>query len=107
MALQHRDWLESRKEKPPDELPIQVTVHPDLQRILAAGHTRLAIEYEGWSGGHGHDYGGDNSGVEEEWVFGNEVGDLTSSPKSQRPRGRKRVKEGGEVSENSDKTSIL
>ena len=89
VAVQHNAWLQSREKKPPEEFPLTVTVHPELQRILGIGATRLAIEYEGWGGNH--------SEVDDDWGFEDVVqDDLTSSPIGQGPRGRKRGK-GDEV----------
>ena len=50
VAVQHNEWLQSREKKPPEEFPLTVTVHPELQRILGIGATRLVIEYKGWGG---------------------------------------------------------
>ena len=99
VAVQHNAWLQSREKKPPEEFPLTVTVHPELQRILGIGATRLAIEYEGWDGNH--------SGVDDDWGFEDVVqDDLTSSPMGQRPRGIKRGKADGGVASASDEMEV-
>ena len=89
VALQHRAWLASR-QRPENLFPINITVDAELENIFGAGATRLALEYEGWDGGH-------VGTKDQEHAF-----DLTSTPLGQRTRRRKRGNGvGGTISDSS------
>ena len=98
VALQHREWMESR-ERSRLQFPVNINLHPELERIFGPGATRLALEYEGWDGGQTpEDRDGEVQAVEGEGAEVRECLGDSSTPKGKRPRVEKRGKSEGGLS---------
>ena len=84
------------REKSRYQFPVNITLHPELERIFGPGATRLALEYEGWDGGQTlEERAGGAQTVEGDGVEC--LGD-SSSPKGKRSRVVRRGKSEGGLS---------
>ena len=95
--MQHREWLEERTAQGET---LNVTLNPELEMIFGPGATRLALQYQGNGQVDAEEIGSELRDMEEE-TSDADKSFVTSTPRKQRARRKKRHRSEGRFSDES------